>query len=150
MFMQHLGNGSEVAALERIHEALQHRAFLPGRIRRGRPIHATLRQVLLQGGSRPLQSAVDGGNACLEQRSCFLSRPAEHVAHDQHRSLARRQQLDRGEERDLDRLPGHDHDVRLVVARGDSLQQMVGIRLQPWKICRGQRRVIRVRRRAQL
>ena len=62
----------------------------------------------------PLQRAVDRGDAGLEQGGGLLGRPAEHVAQDQRGALARRQELDRGEEGELDRLARDDHRVRLV------------------------------------
>ena len=58
-------------------------------------------------------------------------RPAEHVADDQRRALSRRQDLQGGEERELDRLALDDDRVRLLVARRDLVQQPVRVRLQP-------------------
>ena len=47
------------------------------------------------------------------------------------RALPRRQDLQRGEERQLDRLALDDDRVRLVVARRDLVQQAVRVRLEP-------------------
>ena len=55
---------------------------------------------------------------------------AEHVAQDQRGSLARRQHLHRGEERQLDGLPPDDHRVGLILGR-QLVEEMVGIGLQP-------------------
>ena len=53
---------------------------------------------------RALQGAVDGGDGRVEQLGGLRRRPAHDVARDDDRPLARRQQLDDGEERELDRL----------------------------------------------
>ena len=73
---------------------------------------------------RPLERAVDRRDAELQHLGDLVGRPLEHVAHDQHRPLARRQQLDDGEERELDRLAGDD----LLV------EQPVRVRLQPGQV----------------
>ena len=87
--------------------------------------------------ARPLQRAVDGRDPDLEQFRDVLRRPVEHVAQDQHRALARREQLDHGQERELDRLAREQRRVRLLVGR----QQRVRVGLQPRDVAeRAQRR----------
>jgi hypothetical protein len=79
---------------------------------------------------------VDARSALKERRG-LLGRPVEDVAQDQHRALLRRQELNRGKERDLYRLSRDHRGVGLSVVGGDPLQQLVGVRLQPPKIDRG-------------
>jgi hypothetical protein len=104
-------------------------------------------ELLLQRCSRPLQRAVHRGDARLEQRRHVSCRPAEHVAQDQRRPLPRRQELDGGEERQLDRLPGSDDISRLRPAFLNPFQKSVRVRLQPRQIGRGRKRSAGIRRR---
>ena len=73
-----------------------------------RPPRATCRPALdvarLERRPRALQRAVDGGDARLEQLRDLARLPAQHLAEDQDRALARRQVLQRGDEREPDRL----------------------------------------------
>ena len=98
---RHRGLG--IAPLVRVDEPVEELPFLRVR-RRGRPVEAMLREVLLHGGARPLHCAVGRGDARLEECGGLRGRPAEHVTRDQRGALARRQHLERGEERELDRL----------------------------------------------
>ena len=102
-----------------------------------RPLRAPRREVLLHRCARPLESTVGGGDARLEEGSCLDCRPAEHVADDQRGALPRRQDLQCGEECELDRLALDDDRVGLVVARCDLVQQSVRVRLQPRHLGKG-------------
>ena len=62
--------------------------------------------------ARPLQRAVDRGDGHVERVAGLLRREVEHLAQDQHGALARRQVLERGDERELDAL------ARLVPSLG--------------------------------
>jgi hypothetical protein len=90
--------------------------------------------VPLQRGTGPLERAVHGGDARVEQRRGLRGRPAEHVSRDQHGSLFWREQLDRRDEGELHRLLGDDLGVGLLVVRGDTFEQPVGIGLEPWNL----------------
>ena len=63
-------------------------------------------------------------------------RPAEHVPGDQRRALARREDLERGEERELDRLAGDDDRLGLLVARRDLVEQAVRVGRDPGHLAR--------------
>jgi hypothetical protein len=89
------------------------------------------REVLLQRRPCALQRAVDGGHGEVEERRALCRRPAEHVSGDEDGPLLRRQKLDGGDERELDRLLVDDLGLRLGVGRRDPLQQLVGVRLEP-------------------
>ena len=89
---------------------------------------------------RPLERAVRGGQAQLEDRGRVVCGPVEHVAKDQDRALARREMLDRGEKRELDRLSRDDHIRRL----GTLVEQAIRVRLKPREVGR------RLRARAEL
>jgi hypothetical protein len=128
---QQLGHRGDVALLDGVHEPLKQRALGLAGMRGRRPIQPASRQLLLQRRPCALQGTVHRGNARVEQRGRLLGRPPEHVAEDQHGPLSRREELDRGQERDLDRLPGDDHRLRLIVARRDPLEQVIRIGLQP-------------------
>ena len=108
--------GRRVAALVGVDEPLQQLPLLGARLR-GRPLEAVRRQVLLHRRPRSLQRAVGRGDAGVEDRRRLGRRLPEHVAQDQRRPLPRRQDLHRGQERQLDRLPGDDRGVRLLVGR---------------------------------
>ena len=88
-------------------------------------------QVRLHRGPGPLQGAVGRGDAGAERRGGLAGRPAEHVAGDQRRALPRRQDLERGQERQRDRLPRDGHRLGLLVARRGRLEQQVRVGLQP-------------------
>lgn len=57
-------------------------------------------------GTGPLQGAVDRGDRASQQLGDLARRPAEHFPEDQHRPLPGCQPLQRGDERQADRLPG--------------------------------------------
>ena len=122
-----------IASLVRVDEALEERLFLSGRCC-GRPFRAPRRQVLFHRRSRPLDSAVRGGDARLEKRGCLARRPAEDVAHDERGTLRRRQQLHRCEKGELDRLAFDCNGIWLVVGRRHLIEQAVGIGLEPWHL----------------
>ena len=73
----------------------------------------------LERRARPLQRAVDRGDARLEQLGDLGRLPAQHLAQDQHGALARRQVLQRGDEREPDRL-APDGDVGRVASSATS------------------------------
>ena len=58
----------------------------------------------------------------------------DDVAQDQRRTLPRREQLEGGDVRQLDRSPGHGGRRRVRVTRRDLVEQVVGIRLQPGEL----------------
>lgn len=60
----------------------------------------------IEGRSRPLQGAVHRCDARLEQLRHLGRLPAQHLAEDEDGALAGRQVLERGDERELDRLAG--------------------------------------------
>ena len=82
----------------------------------------------LQGRAGPLQRAVHGRDRGVQRRCRLACRPAQHVARDQRRALARRQDLQRGEERELDGLARHDDGIGLILGRCHLVEQAVGIR----------------------
>ena len=59
-----------------------------------------------QRGAGALQRAVDGRDTRVEQLGDFGRVPAENLAQDQHRALARREMLQGGDERQADRFSG--------------------------------------------
>ena len=81
-----------------------------------------------QRGPGPLERAVDRGDRGVEQLGDLVRLPAQHLAQDQHRALPRRQVLQRGDERQPDRLPG-DRDLGRVAGRRAA--PAVGHRLDP-------------------
>ena len=89
-----------VRSLPRVDVAAKEPA-LGGRVRgrraRGDPLP-------LQRRPRPLQRAVGAGEGGLEELGGLGGRPAEHVAQDEHGTLAARELLDRGQERELHAL----------------------------------------------
>ena len=72
--------------------------------------------LLRHGLASSLQRAVGSGHAELEQLGALRRLPAEDLAEDQHGALLRRQVLERGDERQPDRLAG-DRDICRVAAR---------------------------------
>src|SRR5437763_1037042 len=55
-----------------------------------------------EGRPRPLEGAVHRGDARLEELRDFGGLPAQHLAEDQHRALAGREVLERGDEGEPD------------------------------------------------
>ena len=88
-------------------------------------------EVGLHGRPGTLEGAVDGDDRRVERRRRLAGRPVEDVAGDQRRALARRQELESGEEGERDRLALDDDRVGFVGARGDLVEQAVGIGRQP-------------------
>ncbi len=69
-----------------------------------------LRVLVGHHGVRALEGGVDGGSGGVERLGGLGGRPAQDVAQDQHGALARRQVLQRGDEREPDGvLLGDDH-----------------------------------------
>jgi hypothetical protein len=135
--------GLGVAALMGLDEALEQLALGIAELAGGGPVLAPARrQVLAQGRPGALQRAVHRRDADLEQLGDLARRPVEHLAQDEHRALARRQELDHGEERQLDRLAPDHGRVRLLARRRDLglLEQPVGIGLQPRQVAEGAER----------
>ena len=90
-----------VVALERVDVASQQLAVGdPSGCRRRSPA----RGPRLQRRPGPLQRAVDRRHRGVEQLGDLGRLPAQHLAQDQHGALARRQVLQRGDERQPDRL----------------------------------------------
>ncbi len=98
---------------------------------RAGPVGAALRQVLAHGGTGPLQRAVRRGHAHIQQHRRLAGGPAQHVPGDQRGALPRRQDLERGHERQLDGLPLDHGRVGLLAGRGRLVQQPVRVRLEP-------------------
>jgi hypothetical protein len=88
-------------------------------------------EALFHRRSGALQRAVHRRDADVEEPGGLGSGPAEDVPRDQDNSLARRQELDRGDERELDRLLRDDRLIRAVLVRGDPLEQLVRVGLEP-------------------
>jgi hypothetical protein len=105
------------------------------------------RQMFLQRHPGPLHGAGDRRHAGVEQPRDFLGRPAEHVAQDQRRPLPGREVLDRGQERQLDRLPGDHRRIRLRLAGRGRLDHPVRKGLQPGDVGTRRQRDARIRRR---
>ncbi len=95
------------------------------------PLGAAARQVRLHRRPGSLQGAVGRGDAGAERRGGLARRPAEDVAGDQRGALPRRQDLERGQERQRDGLPRDGHRLGLLVARRGLVEQPVGVGLQP-------------------
>ena len=92
----------------------------------------------LGGGKRgpgALERAVDRCDRGVEQLGDLLRLPAQHLAQDEHRSLARRQVLERGDEGEADRLARDGHLGGVAAGRHDAC---VGDRLDPGRF--GERR----------
>jgi hypothetical protein len=77
----------DVVGLERLHEAGEQLAV---RIVQGRSRIVQGRPNRLERGPRPLEGAVHGSDARLEQLGDLARLPAQHFAEDQDRALARR------------------------------------------------------------
>jgi hypothetical protein len=127
-----------VVALERVHVASQQRLLLLVHLlERGGVIDLAC----LQPGARSLQGAVDRLNRGLEQLRHLRCLPAEDLAEEQHRALAGREALQRGDERQADRLTGFDL-LRRVGCCGDDVA--VGDGLDPGDLRqRGRKRCVR-------
>jgi hypothetical protein len=63
-----------------------------------RPVQPPVRPLIAQCRAGALERAVDRRDAHVEQAGDLGGGPADHVAQDQHGALARRQELDRGQE----------------------------------------------------
>ena len=102
---QHGHDRVDVAALHRVDVALA-RSPRSSRVaeRAQRRLLALLGQPLVERLAGALQRAVDRGDRRVERLGDLACREAEHVAQDQHRALARRELLERGDERQLDAL----------------------------------------------
>ena len=131
------GERVHVVALEGVDVARQERSLLlVHRFRRLRAIRVG------RGERRPsaLEGAVDRCDRRVEQLRDLVRLPAQHLAQDEHRALLRRQVLERGHEREADRLPRHGHLGRVAAVGHDPT---VGHRLDPGGLRKGggQRRV---------
>jgi hypothetical protein len=113
-----------------VDEPVQQVTLLGARLAR-RPVEPVRRQVLGHRRPGPLEGAVGGGDAGVEQRRGLGRRPAQHVPQDQRRPLPGRQDLQGDQERQLDRLPADDLLVGRVVGRDDLVEQPVRVGLQP-------------------
>jgi hypothetical protein len=91
---------SDVVALEGVDVPGQELLLLG--VDRGRSVGVEVDR--LERGPRALERAVDRGDAGVEQLGHLGGLPAEHLAQDQHRALPRRQVLERGYERQADRV----------------------------------------------
>ena len=108
--------------------------FSPVRILKGFGVEARL----IEGGPGPLQGAVHGRNAGIEDRGNLARREAEHIAQDQSRA-AWREKLQRGDEGQAH--AGVLHGNGFGIGRW-SAQQAVGKGLQPGHLQAGHERSI--------
>jgi hypothetical protein len=95
--------------------------------------------VLAHAGPRALQRGVHRRDRRLEDLGGLAGRAVQDVAQDEHGARQRREVLDRGEERQLDRLPGDDGVLGAVLAGRQLGEQRVGIGLQPQDLAVGGR-----------
>ena len=103
VLVQQRGERVHVVALEGVDVPAEQRLLLVVQRRRaGRRRDVGSRQ----RRPGPLQGAVDRGDRGVEQLGDLGRLPAQHLAQDQHRPLPRRQVLQRGDEREPDRLAG--------------------------------------------
>ena len=124
-------HGRGVVAVGRVHVALEQGALLLGRLVARRPVEPVRGRCCFSVARARCSALFAAATLRSSSDGALGRRPAEHVAQDQHRPLLRRQELDRRDERQLDRLPRDDLGLRLLVARRDPLEQVVRIRLQP-------------------
>src|ERR671923_536900 len=101
---EHLDDGVDVGALEGVDVAVDELAQVPIVQRPQHRLLAALGQALVDRPVSALQRAVDRWRARLEHLGRLARRETEHVAQDEHRALARRQMLERRDERELDAL----------------------------------------------
>ena len=93
-----------VAALHRLHVALDDLAQLLVVERAQRGLLTLLGELLVDGLACPLEGAVDGRDRGVERLRDLAGREAEHLAQDQHRALVGGQVLERRDEGQLDAL----------------------------------------------
>ncbi len=138
------GDDLHVAALPGVGVALDELAQLAVAPGAERSLLAALGQPGVDRGPRALQGAVDRGDRRVERLGHPARREAEDLAQDEHRALARREELQGGDERELDALAPLDPRLR---ARQAVLhpEALVGVRVHPHRL--GERRsgaVVRV------
>ena len=95
----------------------------------------------LEGGARPLQRAVHGRDARLEELRDLRGLPAQHLAEDEHRALARRELLKRSDEREANGLARADDLGR--IARPERRARPASARSRAGRACAGSRRSAR-------
>ena len=120
----------DVTVLDGVGEAADQLAF-GGGVRPGRALAVGGRETLAERRAGALQGALGGGLAGVEQVGDLGGAEAEHVGEHQRRALARREVLERGDERQLDRLPGLVARRRAGGAVRDVVEQHVGVWLEP-------------------
>ena len=81
------------------------------------PVQAARSEARAQAAAGALERAVGGRHAGRQRGGGFVRGPAEDVAHHEGGLLARRQMLDRGQQRELERLAGEHHRVRPLLRR---------------------------------
>ena len=128
------GQRVEVVALERLDVAREQLALRPRPS--GRPASSALSPLACERRARPLQRAVDRGDARVEELGHLARLPAQHLAQDQHGALPRRQVLERGDERQPDRLAGHRHLGRVRRPRASALSGIGSIQVTSERVCR--------------
>jgi hypothetical protein len=113
-----------------------------------RPVVGRLGEVVVDGrylgrsNAGALQQALDRDRGYVEQLGHVGRRPREHVAQDERGALARRQQLEPGDESEAHAVT-HRHHLRRVAELIDD--QVIGDRLEPRHVSgRGDGRAIRV------
>ena len=130
VFPEHLGEGRDVGRLVCGDRALEQRPLL-GRHVRWRPADPPMRTVGGHGRPRALERAVHRRDRHVEEVRGLLRRPFDDLAQDEHRPLAWRQELDGGEERELDRLALDRRGFGLLLAWRDLVEELVRVGLQP-------------------
>jgi AcrR family transcriptional regulator len=95
------------------------------------PAQPPIGPLITQRRTGALECAVDRRDAHVEQLGDLGGRPADDIAQDQHRPLARRQQLNRRQKGKRDRLLAHRHRLRARLVGGHLVQQRVRVRLHP-------------------
>ncbi|HEY8115081.1 MAG TPA: hypothetical protein VIH70_01560, partial [Actinomycetota bacterium] len=112
-----------VGTFEGAQVAMEDRAFLTGRRADG----SSLVVPSSDARSPALQRAVDRRGRRAEELRDLGRAPLEHVSKKQDRALPRRQHVDRGEERELDRFPARESSRGIL----ELVQEPVRVRLEP-------------------
>jgi hypothetical protein len=139
----------DVAGLDRSGEAADDVALEFG-VRHRRPLASAGGQAVFERCASPAQQVVHRRFAGLQQLG-GLGRPvAQDIAEHEHRALLRGQMLKADDERQLDRFPGLVARSRTRSVVSDSLEENIGVRLDPqrfapigWLGHPGQRLVLR-------
>ena len=130
---EQLEDGVDIGPLEGVHVAADERARPLVAECAKRRLLALRGQPLVDRPARALQRAVHRRDRQLEQRGGLGGGEPEHLAQDQHRALARRQMLERRDERELEALPQLVAGLRSSGPVGHA-ELPIGIRLDPHRL----------------